>query len=143
MQRFFDDILRSSQALQDPVPGSQVLFHKKTSRVYNIHANCGEERQHATDGVVGRQELTVTRSLGDRSCTFTQSKDLRTGREEVSRSRRHVTEHEEDEFEQEWMRAATESLPHYQQRQITHQHQPQQRQTTHQQLPRAPRQRPG
>ena len=95
------------------LPSGEVVYHKKTSAVYNIHSQCGEERGHCVDGIVGKEEVTVTRRVGERSATFSQTRDLRTGQEVASRSRHLLREEEEDQFEQEWMALAERTLPTY------------------------------
>ncbi len=95
------------------LPSGEVIYNKKTSRVYNIHSQCGEERGHSVDGVAGKEEITVTRCIGDRSSTFTQTRDMRSGAEQISRSRRQVREDDDDLFEEAWMAMAMRQLPPY------------------------------
>jgi hypothetical protein len=94
-------------------PSGEVVYHKKTSRVYNIHSQCGEERGHSIDGIAGKEELTVTRSLQGRSSTFVQTRDMRSGVEHTSRNRQALQEADDERFEEEWMTQAARYLPPY------------------------------
>jgi hypothetical protein len=90
-----------------------VVFRRSTSRVYNMNSNCREETQHTVDAHRGVEELRLSRALGVKSATLTQTKDLRSGEEASRVNLRNLNADEENAFEQRWMQEASRYLPPY------------------------------
>jgi hypothetical protein len=90
-----------------------VVYRSSTSRVYSLNGNCAEERRAEQDRRTNTENISVTRVLGSRSATYTQHKDLVSGKTEMQRSAVNVVEDGHRQFDSDWMRAAEEFLPPY------------------------------
>jgi hypothetical protein len=99
---------------QSPLECSgNVVYRSSTSRVYSLNGNCAEERRAEQDRRTNTENISVTRVLGSRSATYTQHKDLASGKTEMQRSAVNVVEDGHRQFDSDWMRAAEEFLPPY------------------------------
>lgn len=90
-----------------------VVYRSSTSRVYSLHGNCAEERRAEQDRRNNTEHISVTRVLDGRSTTYTQHRDLATGKAEMRRSAVNVTEDSHKQFDSDWMRVAERFLPPY------------------------------
>jgi hypothetical protein len=64
--------------LQFPNPRVEgtLVYHKTSSRSYNIHDQVGQEMTVERDGILRRENTSFTKSLGDRGCTMTRSRPM-------------------------------------------------------------------
>ena len=108
----FDDFFAS---MHRDVPSGNVVYHKKTSRTYNIYEQCGEENSTEKDSIAGRETLSVNRVLGDRGCEMVRTRNLHTGQEDGAPVLKHrgYAEADLDIFERDWHNSASRVLPRY------------------------------
>jgi hypothetical protein len=102
--------------LQFPNPRVEgtLVYHKTSSRSYNIHDQVGQEMTVERDGILRRENTSFTKSLGDRGCTMTRSRPMmQSGRggapeEDAVDMKFHggLQESGLDEFERQWEVAA-------------------------------------
>ena len=107
--------LTSSSARVEEAQGTVLVYHKTTSRTFNVHSQCMESVSRERDGVVGHDAIVVERRLGERGVTVRRTMDLRNQTELPPSVQMHggVREDQRGMFDEEWSSQAARCLPQY------------------------------
>ena len=101
----------AAAARPDAGAGPTLVYHRSTTRTYNINDRLGEQSCTTTDAVTGLQSVAMTRTLGEAWVTYTKSRQLRGGDgrhgpESFDRQANGVEEGDDDAFDARWTQAA-------------------------------------